>query len=261
MKTSSSFLVPLVMGASALAYPQAVSPRNIEPRVSTDTILDLISEVFPSEIDLADSTDTTSEETLNTADGALAVAADYSTTANDLVDGECGDVTLIFARGTSEAGNVGSLVGPEFYSALQTALGSTSSIFQGVNDYSATIVEYLGGGSTTGAANMASLVTQAFSQCPGTQVVMSGYSQGAQVTHLTAADLPAATMQQVSAVVTFGDPDSTTPVANIDASKVLVICHDGDDICQFGTLVLPQHLTYAENATAAANWVVGKLTL
>lgn len=55
-------------------------------------------------------------------------------------------------------------------------------------------------------ANRASLVTQAFSQCPDTQVVMSGYSQGAQVTHLAAADLPAATMEKVSAVVTFGDP-------------------------------------------------------
>lgn len=49
-------------------------------------------------------------------------------------------------------------------------------------------------------------MTQAFSQCPDTQVVMSGYSQGAQVTHLAAADLPAATMEKVSAVVTFGDP-------------------------------------------------------
>lgn len=52
----------------------------------------------------------------------------------------------------------------------------------------------------------ASLVTLAFTQCPDTKVVMSGYSQGAQVVHLAAADLPAATMEKVSAVVTFGDP-------------------------------------------------------
>lgn len=110
---------------------------------------------------------------------------------------------------------------------------------------------------------------------------MSGWSQGAQVTHLAAADLPAATMEKVSAVVTFGDPglysdsrahtvhsltfypltDSTAAVANIDASKVLIICHDGDDICQFGDIILLQHLTYAENATAAANFVVEQLTL
>lgn len=57
-----------------------------------------------------------------------------------------------------------------------------------------------------GLANRASLVTLAFSQCPDTQVVMSGYSQGAQVVHDAAADLPAATMDKVGAVVTFGDP-------------------------------------------------------
>lgn len=51
-------------------------------------------------------------------------------------------------------------------------------------------------------------MTLAFSQCPNTQVVMSGYSQGAQVVHLAAADLPAATMAKVSAVVTYGDPGS-----------------------------------------------------
>lgn len=49
-------------------------------------------------------------------------------------------------------------------------------------------------------------MTTAFSQCPSTKVVMSGYSQGAQVVHDAATDLPAATMGQVSAVVTFGDP-------------------------------------------------------
>lgn len=55
--------------------------------------------------------------------------------------------------------------------------------------------------------------------------------------------------------------DSTTAVANIDSSKVLVICHDGDDICQFGDLILLPHLTYAENATAAAAWLVEQLDL
>lgn len=60
--------------------------------------------------------------------------------------------------------------------------------------------------------NRASLVTLAFSQCPNTQVVMSGYSQGAQVVHDAAADLPAATMAKVGAVVTFGDPGSSWPL-------------------------------------------------
>lgn len=108
---------------------------------------------------------------------------------------------------------------------------------------------------------------------------MSGYSQGAQVVHDAASALPAATMEKVSAIVTYGDPgklclscmssiilaesytDSGTPVANIDSSKVLVICHDGDDICNFGVLITLAHLTYAANVTAAATWVVDTLGL
>lgn len=40
-----------------------------------------------------------------------------------------------------------------------------------------------------------------------------------------------------------------------------MICHDGDDICQFGDIILLAHLTYAQNATAAAAWVVKQLDL
>lgn len=236
MKASSCLLLPLAVAVSALSLPQAVKPRTIEPRISINTILAWISELFPVDVVLEDSTDL-----ILAADEALALALGYGTTSNDLTDSECGDVTLIFARGTDEPGNVGSLVGPEFYAALESALGSTTSIFQGVNDYDASVTEYLEGGSTTGASDMsvflglpcwyfnedgrltkicnrASLVTQAFSQCPDTQVVMSGYSQGAQVTHLAAADLPAATMEKVSAVVTFGDPGKQLALC-LDAAR------------------------------------------
>lgn len=149
MKASSSLLLPLAVGASALSLPQVATPRAIEPRISINTILAWISELFPVDVVLADSADL-----ILAADEALALALGYGTTDNDLTDGECGDVTLIFARGTDEPGNVGSLVGPEFYDALQSALGSTTSIFQGVNDYDASVTEYLEGGSTTGAADM-----------------------------------------------------------------------------------------------------------
>lgn len=50
------------------------------------------------------------------------------------------------------------------------------------------------------------LVTQAQSQCPSAKVVMSGYSQGAQLVHNAAKLLPAATMSALSSVVVFGDP-------------------------------------------------------
>lgn len=52
--------------------------------------------------------------------------------------------------------------------------------------------------------------------------------------------------------------DSSQSVENADPDKVLVICHKGDDICQFGDYILLQHLTYAQDADTAADFVVSK---
>lgn len=97
-------------------------------------------------------------------------------TRNDLVDNSpCKAVTLIFARGTIEAGNVGSLVGPPFFSALSFAIGSTNLAVQGV-DYPADVPGFLIGGSPSGSNTMATLINRAFAQCPNTKVIISGYS-------------------------------------------------------------------------------------
>lgn len=98
----------------------------------------------------------------------------WSVTRNDLVDGGCSPVTIIFARGTLELGNVGSLAGPPFFNALTDMIGDSNVAIQGV-DYGATVIGYLEGGDPAGASTMASLITQAVSQCPSTQIVISGY--------------------------------------------------------------------------------------
>ena len=97
-----------------------------------------------------------------------------SPTRNDLVNGVCDAVTIIFARGTLELGNVGSLAGPPFFNALTAIIGSQNVGVQGV-DYGATIAGYLEGGDPAGAATLASLVDLAVSQCPNTQILLSGY--------------------------------------------------------------------------------------
>lgn len=98
----------------------------------------------------------------------------FDVTRNDLVNGVCAPVTIIFARGTLELGNVGSLAGPPFFNALADIIGSQNLAVQGV-DYAATIAGYLEGGDPEGAATLASLVNLAVSQCPSTQIVLSGY--------------------------------------------------------------------------------------
>lgn len=97
---------------------------------------------------------------------------------NDLTDGGCDDIIVIFARGTSGEGNVGvaTSVGPIFFGNLSAAEPGRV-IVQGVNDYPATVLGYLGGGSDEGAEYMAEMVTLASTQCPGSKVVLSGFRQ------------------------------------------------------------------------------------
>jgi len=61
-------------------------------------------------------------------------------------------------------------------------------------------------------------------------------------------------MAQVNSVVIFGDPFSKTPVPGAE-SKTLVICHNGDNICDNGALILPPHLTYGLDTPQAAAFI------
>jgi Cutinase len=45
----------------------------------------------------------------------------------------CTDVTVIFARGTAEFGNVGTFAGPPFFKSLRAKLGASRVTVQGVN--------------------------------------------------------------------------------------------------------------------------------
>jgi len=55
-------------------------------------------------------------------------------TATGIVDHNCcADITLIYARGTSEPGNVGQNVGPTVWAALAEKVGASNILFQGVN--------------------------------------------------------------------------------------------------------------------------------
>lgn len=87
---------------------------------------------------------------------------------------ECKPVTVIFARGTIEPGNVGTLVGPPFFNTLELAIGEENVGVQGV-DYAATVFGYLEGGDAEGGELLAFLAEHAVTLCPSTQIVLSGY--------------------------------------------------------------------------------------
>ncbi|KAG6901231.1 hypothetical protein C0995_014992 [Termitomyces sp. Mi166 len=170
----------------------------------------------------------------------------------------CADVAVFFARGTDESGTIGTIVGPPFQAALQTALAGRSLDFEGI-PYAASIAGFLEGGDPAGAATMANDVTAMANACPDTKIVISGYSQGAQVTHLAAARLSSAVQNRVNAAVVFGDPDNGQPFPGPIQTHELTFCAAGDDICAGGILILPAHLSYGADAGQAASFVVSQI--
>lgn len=95
-------------------------------------------------------------------------------TRDDLVNGECNDVIIIFARGTGAAGNIGLGLGPSFVAKVEAALPERT-IVQGVLPYAADILGYVQGGSAEGGRSMKALTERAARQCPNAQIVLSGY--------------------------------------------------------------------------------------
>ncbi|KAG7136376.1 Cutinase like protein [Verticillium longisporum] len=106
---------------------------------------------------------------------------------------------------------------------------------------------------------MAQLTARAVTQCPNTKIVLSGYSQGAQVVHNAAGQLTAAQTNRVTAVLTFGDPKRNQPFGTIPASRTRVICRTGDNICEGGFTITPAHTQYQQDAPAAASWIASRV--
>ncbi|KAF5374188.1 hypothetical protein D9758_004595 [Tetrapyrgos nigripes] len=183
----------------------------------------------------------------------------------------CADVIVIFARGTTEVAPIGSTVGPALQAALGIALAprGLSLSFRGV-DYPANIAGFLAGGDPQGSRTMASdswkltnklylKITNAINSCPNARVVSSGYSQGGQLVHNSARLLSSSIVSRISSAVIFGDPDDGDAVAGVSSSRTLVICHNGDNICEHGVLVLPPHLNYQPDTPTAAAFIASHL--
>ncbi|KAI5814904.1 cutinase, partial [Pyronema omphalodes] len=166
----------------------------------------------------------------------------------------CAPITIVHARGTSEPGNVGAIAGPPFFTALQAIMGNKIAV-QGVNNYPADVAGFIAGGSDTGAKFMADIVQQAVTSCNSTKIVMSGYSQGAQVVHKAAAQLSMAAQAKVMAIVTFGDPDNGQAFPGALNGREKSICRNGDLICRGLAIVQAAHLEYGQDAQTAAQFV------
>ncbi|KAF4309168.1 putative cutinase [Botryosphaeria dothidea] len=195
-------------------------------------------------------------------DGGLGVGG--SSSANDVTSGACKPITYIFARGTTETGNLGTTVGPALQQKLEQALGADKVATQGVNypaDFSGAVQGSISPKTAAGSTNCAQLVKQAVSSCPDTQIVLAGYSQGAQQVHGCLMNLDSSQASKVAAAVTFGDPLRAQPFQNIDSSKTKIFCATGDLVCTNQFIITAAHLSYATASTGpAAEFIQSKLS-
>ncbi|MCH9666926.1 MAG: cutinase family protein [Actinomycetia bacterium] len=186
----------------------------------------------------------------------------------------CPDVEVIFARGTSEAPGVGR-VGQAFANSLAPQLGGRSVGTYGVN-YPASY-DFLH--TADGAADATNRIATMAQQCPGTRIVLGGYSQGAAVVDMlagvpplgnkvgnigSAPPLPGSLNGNVAAVAVFGNPATKfgNPVSATGsfAGKAIDLCADGDPICSGGRNPFA-HTNYESGAfvNQAAAFVAGRI--
>ena len=179
----------------------------------------------------------------------------------------CSDVEVVFARGTNEPPGVG-IVGQAFVDALSSQVGGRSVGVYAVN-YPASD-NYLSS-AANGSDDARAHIQDVVAGCPSTKVVLGGYSQGAAVTDIATAAMPAQVADRVAAVALFGTPSSafssmlaggeplpTTSPAY--AAKTIDLCMDGDPICSPGANMLA-HMSYVQSGMTdqAASFAATKI--
>jgi cutinase len=206
------------------------------------------------------------------------------TTATEFTDAGCRPIIMLFARGSTEVGNMGTICGPPTANGLKSAFGSTNVAVEGIN-YGALISTNLvrGGADPAGVREMQRLIGEAVTQCPDSQLVVGGYSQGAALTHRynpfpypppirrittnvtgyrAVEDLPQVQKDKITAAFTFGDTQNQQDngqIPNFPANKTIVICNRGDAVCSGSLTILPPHLDYRRRAPEAVDFISQKL--
>jgi hypothetical protein len=146
----SFWAVTFLVGLTLASPVPNLNSKDLGKR---NTALNAFLAVLLDYLPTIDSTIQSVGEVLTVFENLLAILTGEQTTYNQL-GGACTAYTVIFARGTTEPGNVGILVGPPFFDALRSLVGTSALTIQGVNDYSASIDGYIEGGDPAGSAEM-----------------------------------------------------------------------------------------------------------
>ncbi|MGU3650993.1 cutinase family protein [Mycolicibacterium sp. A43C] len=180
----------------------------------------------------------------------------------------CPDIEVVFARGTNEDPGLGR-IGAAFVDSLRGKVGGRSVGAYAVNypaDY-----DFLA--AATGANDASGHIQWMINNCPGTRLVLGGYSQGAAVIDVIAAvpvpaigftaPLPPNTPEHVAALAVFGNPSAKVglplTVSPVWGSRSIDLCNPGDPICTSGDDVAAHRAYDGAPADQAAGFVAGLL--
>lgn len=147
------FSVWALFSLAGLTLASPVPELGPKDLVKRETALNAFLTILLDYLPAVDDTIAALVDVLTIFEDLLADLTGEQTTYNQL-GGTCTTYTVIFARGTTEPGNVGILVGPPFFDALRSAVGSSALTIQGVNNYAASVDGYLEGGDPAGSAEM-----------------------------------------------------------------------------------------------------------
>ncbi|KAF2198067.1 cutinase precursor [Delitschia confertaspora ATCC 74209] len=184
-------------------------------------------------------------------------------TSKEFSLGGCRDILFAWARGSTEAGNMGTIVGPPTSDALKRTFGANNVATEGI-DYAALLSTNALPGGTDALSErlMQNTLNSMAEKCPNSVIVTGGYSQGAAVNHRAIEGLSAAVQDQIAGVILYGDTQKlqdNNKIPNFPANKVKIICATGDLVC-FGTLtVTAAHLTYGTRATEGAAFLAQQI--
>jgi len=185
---------------------------------------------------------------------------------NDVKSGSCKKYTLVFARASTEVGNMGGSMGPATCSGLKSKLGAGNVACQGVGGaYTAGLAENVSAKGTSEAAikEAQSMLTQAATKCPQTILMAGGYSQGTAVMMNAIKDLDPAVRGRIAGVVLFGytkNGQTKGSIPNFPTENLKVFCTKGDGVCWGQLNVSAGHFAYMGNGDgpAATAFLVSK---
>ncbi|KAL4932435.1 cutinase family protein [Aspergillus undulatus] len=202
----------------------------------------------------------------NPEDGSITLERRQFMSSNDLEHGECKPVAFIFARGSTETGNMGFVVGPGVCSSLKQKLGSDKVACQGVGGaYTAGLVQnFLPENTDPGSIKAAVDMFELAGKCPDTQIVAGGYSQGSAVISGAVQDLDESLREKVKGVVLFGytrNLQDKGQIPDYPKDQTKVYCAVGDMVCSGTLIITAAHMTYGMNAGSAAEFLAGQVSV